>query len=252
MKFSNIRLLPLLVVVAALSFGVRFGDFVTGVSNAPGQANAQETTEQVGEEIVTDNDADNMEEDFVIQEETSSAFDNVLDAPPSVLSEAEGEIINWRDSTESDLEASNISIELFEDLKERRKEIESQKRELAVREALLKTAEQEIDQKYQELLSLREEIQALLVQQTDEEKQRIASLVKIYEGMKPKDAARIFNTLDLDILLDVVSRMSERKSAPVLAAMTAERARTLTIMLAEQKKLGAGSGLIDPSINLTQ
>ena len=57
-----------------------------------------------------------------------------------------------------------------------------------------------------------EEIQDLLKQQSEEEKARIASLVKIYEGMKPKDAARIFNTLDTDILLDVVGKMSERKS----------------------------------------
>ena len=55
--------------------------------------------------------------------------------------------------------------------------------------------------------------------------------------MKPKDAARIFNTLDLDVLLNVVSRMSERKSAPVIASMDPERARTLTIMLMEQKAL---------------
>ena len=230
-KASNARLLPMLVVVAALSFGVRFGEFVTGVSNAPGSANAQE--------VVTDNDA-SMEEELVgeSKNEGASPLKNLADTP---MAQAEGEIIKWRDSSEVALENSTISLELFEDLKERRKEMERQKRELAVREALLKAAEQELEQKYNELVSLRSEIQDLLVQQTDEERQRIASLVKIYEGMKPKDAARIFNTLDLDILLDVVSRMSERKSAPVIAAMTAERARTLTIMLAEQKSLGTAS-----------
>ena len=45
---------------------------------------------------------------------------------------------------------------------------------------------------------------------------------------------RIF---DLDILVEVISRMSERKVSPVLAAMNPERARTITIMLAEQKSL---------------
>ena len=77
----------------------------------------------------------------------------------------------------------------------------------------------------------------LLENQSEEEKARIVSLVKIYEGMKPKDAARIFDTLDLDILVSVVSQMSERKLSPVLAAMNPERARTVTIMLAEQKRL---------------
>ena len=61
--------------------------------------------------------------------------------------------------------------------------------------------------------------------------------MKIYEGMKAKDAANIFNTLDIDVLLAVMSRMSERKSAPVLAEMDPERARTVTILLAQQKQI---------------
>ena len=91
--------------------------------------------------------------------------------------------------------------------------------------------------KYKELLKLRSEIEDLLGQQSEAEKARIDSLVKIYEGMKPKDAARIFDTLDLDVLVAVMSKMSERKLSPILAAMNPERARTVTIMLAEEKQL---------------
>lgn len=69
------------------------------------------------------------------------------------------------------------------------------------------------------------------------EEDRITSLVKIYEGMKPKEAATIFNTLDMDVLLSVISRMSERKSSPVLAAMAPDKARLVTIRLAAQRKL---------------
>jgi len=146
-------------------------------------------------------------------------------------------VYNWRDAGDTDFESSSVRMELFDELKSRRKTLDEKARGLSVREALLKAAEQEIEQKYEELLSLRSEIQELLVEQNEEEKARVASLVKIYEGMKPKDAARIFNTLDLDVLLNVVSRMSERKSAPVIASMDPERARTLTIMLMEQKAL---------------
>ena len=61
--------------------------------------------------------------------------------------------------------------------------------------------------------------------------------MKIYEGMKAKDAARIFNTLDIDVLLDVITGMSERKSAPILAEMDAERARTVTILMVQKKQM---------------
>lgn len=221
---TRFKILPLLVVVAALSFGVRFTEFVMGVSQVPGSAYAEEAVENpevpelpTSEEVAENNMAPPLSTDL-----------------PD-LSDAEK--IEWRDSSEAELEYSSIKMELFEDLKKRRKELEEQKRELSVREALLKTAEQELDQKYNELVSLKSEIEDLLVQQSDEEQKRIASLVKIYEGMKPKDAARIFNTLDLDILLSVVSQMSERKSAPIIASMSPERARTLTTMLMDQKTL---------------
>jgi flagellar motility protein MotE (MotC chaperone) len=136
-----------------------------------------------------------------------------------------------------DFELSPVRQELANDLVRQRERLEAMEQELMQKEALLQAAEKELDRKYQELVSLRKEIEALLEKQSQEEQERIASLVKIYEGMKAKDAANIFNTLDVDILVEVMSRMSERKSAPILASMNPERARTVTILLAEQKKL---------------
>jgi len=231
----RLRIMPLLVVVAALSFGVRFGEFVTGVRMHPGSANAQPVVESTEAETLNVGELDASEIGQLAQVDGE-------DGPRTAPVKAEMEPIeppsaDWRDAADSDLEFSEMRMELFEDLKSRRQTLEERERELSVREALLKAAEQEIDDKYQELLSLRKEIQDLLTEQTEEEKARVASLVKIYEGMKPKDAARIFNSLDLDVLLDVVSKMSERKSAPIIASMDPERARTLTIMLMEQKSL---------------
>lgn len=143
----------------------------------------------------------------------------------------------WRDYLDAEMEYSGMRSELFEDLTERRKDIESKERELAMREALLQAAERELEQKFTELEGLKQEIESLLQKQSSEEEERIQSLVKIYEGMKAKDAARIFNTLETEVLLSVIGRMSERKSAPILASMSPERARSITILLAEQKTL---------------
>jgi len=216
------KMLPLLVLVASISFGIRFGEFMTGVSSSPGTANAQAEM-QANQEI-----PDLPPPPSVNQEEPRTAG-----LPDRIESDSE----KWRDASETDIEFSDVRMELFEDLKKRRSQLDEQGRDLMVREALLKAARQEIDQKYDELLALRSEIETLLKQQSDEEKARIQSLVKIYEGMKPKDAARIFNTLDMDVLLNVVGRMSERKSAPIIASMDPARARNLTIMLMEQKAL---------------
>ena len=94
-----------------------------------------------------------------------------------------------------------------------------------------------MNRKYLELTQIRKQIEGLLENQEGEENERIASLVRIYENMKAKEAAAIFNTLDLDILVQVLSNMTERKASPIIAKMNPERAKTVTIMLAEEKKL---------------
>jgi flagellar motility protein MotE (MotC chaperone) len=58
--------------------------------------------------------------------------------------------------------------------------------------------------------------------------------VKIYETMKPKDAARIFEQLDMPVLLGVLERMKEMKSSAILAAMDASKAKAATMALAER------------------
>jgi flagellar motility protein MotE (MotC chaperone) len=55
--------------------------------------------------------------------------------------------------------------------------------------------------------------------------------------MKPKEAARIFDTLEMDVLLSVIGKMNERKMSPILASMDPDKAREVTIKLAEQRKL---------------
>ncbi len=128
-------------------------------------------------------------------------------------------------------------LELLQRLQERREQLESRARELDMREAMLTAAEQRFDQKIGELQTLKKEIQGLLTQANAEQQAQLDSLVKIYETMKPADAAKIFNKLENDVLLNVISRMKEAKVAPVLAAMEEKRAQEVTILLAARKRL---------------
>ncbi|MEO3429447.1 MotE family protein [Pelagibius sp. CAU 1746] len=142
---------------------------------------------------------------------------------------------------------SNISTDIFQmtdeelvllqSLSQRREELEQRAREIDEREVLLKAAEQRIDQRIGELERLQASIEALLVEHDEQTEAQMQSLVKIYESMKPKDAARIFEELDMEVLLEVVERMKERKSAPILAKMNPERAKTVTLELAQRREL---------------
>ncbi|MDJ0607583.1 MAG: hypothetical protein QNJ67_01280 [Kiloniellales bacterium] len=137
---------------------------------------------------------------------------------------------------------SDEEIDLLQRLSERRAEIEQQVQVLEQRSALLQAAEQRIDEKISELNTLRETIEALLVRHDEQEEAQMQSLVKIYESMKPKDAARIFEGLDMVVLLDVIERMKERKTAPILAQMNPERAKEITLELAQRRDLPKRAG----------
>ena len=145
-------------------------------------------------------------------------------------------------------EYSESELDILQSLSKRREELDQRERNLNESAAMLKAAEKEVDRKLTELNALKAEIEKLLGQQGDMEEARITSLVKIYEAMKPKEAATIFNTLDPDVLLAVVSRMNERRLSPILASMDPEKARMVTIRLAEQRQLpGAASNDGDDS-----
>lgn len=120
---------------------------------------------------------------------------------------------------------------LLERLGERREEIDARMRELEMRERLLDTAEKKLDSRVGDLKELETKISGPAKATADEAK-AIRNLVIMYEAMKPKDAARVFDRLGLDILVPVVQQMNPRKMSEVLAAMAPERAEKLTVALA--------------------
>ncbi len=66
----------------------------------------------------------------------------------------------------------------------------------------------------------------------DPESEQLKSLVAMYEAMKPKAAAEVFNTLDLTVLVAIARHMNPRKLSPILAAMEPAHAAKVTIALA--------------------
>lgn len=232
------RILPVLVLVAFLALAIRIGEFSMGVSSggfASAQSEVNEEMPPMPSETIGDAEGEDVAMSEAATEEEAAEGDETTG--PAMPDMEDAEQVEWKDATESEYEYSPVREELYEDLAERREGLQQRERQLATREAILEAAERELDQKLRELTAVRDEISALLERQSEEELARINSLVKIYEGMKAKDAANIFNTLDIDVLMAVMSRMSERKSAPIMAEMNPERARTVTILLAQQKQI---------------
>jgi flagellar motility protein MotE (MotC chaperone) len=140
------------------------------------------------------------------------------------------------ESAPDPLSMSPSEINVLQKLVQRRQELDKRAAEMAQQQVLLKAAEQRIDDKIAKLQSIETDIGGLEDKRDQQEDQRLKSLVKIYETMKPADAARIFEQLDMPVLLDVLKRMREAKAAPVLAAMDPEKAKVATTALAESKR----------------
>jgi len=132
---------------------------------------------------------------------------------------------------------SPAEIQVLENLAERRRQLEGRARELDMREKVLAAAEKRLDAKIAELKDLQASIESMFANADAENEAQIASLVKMYERMKPKNAARIFDKLDLKVLIEVVDRMREAKAAEVLAKMDVAKARTVTLELAKRREV---------------
>jgi len=132
--------------------------------------------------------------------------------------------------------------EVLEKLSERRAELTKWENELEIKQKLIEASSQKLDEKLAELKGIQEDTAVLLKEYNAHEDTKIRSLVKIYEGMKPKDAAEILNEMDLDISLEIIDKMSERKASGVIAAMDTKRARKITEEIALQRSLKEAQG----------
>jgi flagellar motility protein MotE (MotC chaperone) len=130
---------------------------------------------------------------------------------------------------------------LLERLQERRGTIDDRARELEMRENLLKAAEKKVDGRIGELKEIEGRIDGgTRAQQADADKQ-MKAVVIMYESMKPKEAARVFDRLNLQVLVPIATTMKPARMAEILAAMTPEAAEKLTVALAGRSLSNQGN-----------
>jgi flagellar motility protein MotE (MotC chaperone) len=118
------------------------------------------------------------------------------------------------------------------DLRARREQLDAREAAMANRESMLAAAEKKLAAQIGELQALQQRLEALDAKNTEQEAVAWQGLVKVYETMKPRDAAAIFNDLGMAVLLSVIDRMKEAKAAAILAAMVPDKARDVTTQLA--------------------
>lgn len=141
------------------------------------------------------------------------------------------------DPASDDADTSSAQVDVLASLAKRRTELDARERDLGMRENLIAAAEKRVDAKIDALKQLQTQIQTLLAQRDDADQKQLAALVKTYSTMAPKDAARIFDNLNDDVLLAVAQQMKPADLGAVLAKMQSQQAEKLTARLANRLKL---------------
>ena len=116
----------------------------------------------------------------------------------------------------------------------RRAALEQRASDLDLREQLLAATQARVEERIAELEAIEQRIDAMLAKRDAEEDARFAGLVEMYAKMKPKDAARILNGLDLGVLQRVAERIKPSQMSEIMAEMDASVAQKLTMELSAQ------------------
>src|SRR4051794_22046206 len=123
---------------------------------------------------------------------------------------------------------------VLERLQARRQELEARAREIDIRENLLKSAEKRIEGRVEELKAVESRISTSTEQKKEADDARLKGLVTMYESMKPKDAAKVFDRLEMSVLFEISSKIAPRKMSDIMGLMSPEAAEKLTVEMARR------------------
>lgn len=127
-------------------------------------------------------------------------------------------------------------VALFKRLDERKKQLDLRETELSKLEEELQRQKSMLDQRLRELEGIRSEVATQLEQRVEMDQTRVATLVDVYSNMKPANAAKVFETLDEDLAVEVLGSMKKKSAADILNVLPAEKAQRLSEKYAGYKR----------------
>lgn len=248
----RLRLLPIVIVAAVLLLGIKVADLLDG-DGAAAIATAWAQSGSASDKSAAppaDKPADKVGEaapavaaPSVPAPASGETPRAAADASPASTSPAGGATPSTPAAPRDPLLMSPAEIDVLQHLSERRTELDKRAAGLRDQEVLMQAAEKRIEERIAKLQALEQSIDGSAQKQEDEDDARVKSLVHIYEAMKPAEAARIFEQLEMPVLLNVVEHMRETKAASILAAMDPGKAKSVTMALADRRAQMQGQAI---------
>jgi flagellar motility protein MotE (MotC chaperone) len=237
-SFRNIRVLPVvlvaifgLVVLKVAGLVIDGGYVFDYRPQSTRPSWAQETINFPGRNVVDSSDITGSVKEKPKEEEAK---------PAPEVEKAEA-----TPHTEQGQAVSASERAILERLQARRQELEAKAREIDIRESLLKAAEKRAEGRVEELKGIESRISTATQQKAEAEAARFKGIITMYEGMKPKDAAKVFDRLEMPVLFEIASQIAPRKMADILGLMSPEVAERLTVEMARRAGTDQSGGAGD-------
>ncbi len=225
---QNVRILPALIITLGVVLSLR----------AAATARAAEAAQ--------DGASDAAKSETAASPKAPAAQPAAVPAPANPAPPAPASAPTGGDAFAAQAGLTPNELSVLQSLGARRELLDGRERALGDRTSLVEAAEKRLEQRVAELKQIEAAIQALIGKMDTEQEARTNALVSIYQKMRAKDAAAIFDALDQDVLVAVASRMKDQSLAEILGLMQPAAARRLTTALAQAKKLPEEAAQLRP------
>jgi flagellar motility protein MotE (MotC chaperone) len=235
---SDVRLIPAVAGVAAILLCLKAGGLAFGASAATAPAAPPAAQKAAPAAAATPAPEPAATPTPASAADPLAAINSALPMPPNrppVSAAQTAPQASAASSPAPDVAGTGVSqaeMDVLTSLAGRRGALDERQRELDLKAQVIAAAEKRVDEKISQLKALQTQIETLMGQRETREAQQLDGLVRVYSAMKPRDAARIFASLDADVRINVAGRMRPDAMAGILAALPSDVAQRLTVELA--------------------
>lgn len=132
--------------------------------------------------------------------------------------------------------ADIVELDHLQKLNERKKELDAREEELNRIESELQAQKVDLEKRLKELEEMRAKISSILEDRVKVDDQKVDTLVQMYTNMKPPQAAKVFESMDEDLAIEILGRMKKKNAADIMNLLKPEKAQVLSEMFAGYKR----------------
>lgn len=180
-------------------------------------------------------------ENIVKRVEVQMTGEAIAQAPAQPAAPAPGDAGPQLEKVEVPAALSSVEIDHLQKLNERKKELDAREEELNRMETELGTQKVELEKRLKDLEEMRTRISSILEERVKADAEKVDTLVQMYTNMKPPQAAKVFETMDEDLAIEILGRMKKKNAADIMNLLKPEKAQILSEMFAGYKRRAPAS-----------